>query len=92
MKKLRLLAVASMALILTAIGQTKPRATAYAAAPQFGSTCVTYVPREWGTYRGGSTQTGLAFEDSAGTLRFITNLPCGGAPIVALEVRRSAAK
>jgi hypothetical protein len=35
-------------------------------------------------------QSGLAFEDSAGTLRFLTNIPCDGTPAVALEIRRTA--
>jgi hypothetical protein len=53
--------------------------------------CVASVPRSWGTFRGASTQSGLAFEDNAGTLRFLTNIPCDGAPVVALEIRRTAA-
>ena len=60
-----------------------------AAAPQ-SSQCVSTVPKTRGEYRGGSAQSGLAFEDSNGTLRFITNLPCGAVPSVALEIRRSA--
>lgn len=52
--------------------------------------CVSVVPRSWGEYRGGSNQAGLAFEASDGTLRFVTNLPCGAAPVIALEVRRTA--
>jgi len=57
--------------------------------PQFGdSACYAAVPKSWGQFRGGSAQSGLAFEDSAGTLRFLTNIPCGGTPIVALEIRR----
>jgi hypothetical protein len=56
---------------------------------QFGdSACYATVPKSWGQFRGGSAQCGLAFEDSAGTLRFLTNIPCGGTPIVALEIRR----
>jgi hypothetical protein len=59
-------------------------------APQFsGSQCVASVPRAWGDYKGGSAQSGLAFQDSAGTLRFVTNLPCGSTPTVALEIRRT---
>jgi hypothetical protein len=50
--------------------------------------CVASVPRSWGTFKGASTQSGLAFEDSAGTLRFLTNIPCDGSPVVALEIRR----
>jgi hypothetical protein len=53
--------------------------------------CVASVPRSWGVFRGGSTQTGLAFEDGAGTLRFLTNIPCGGTPTVSLEIHRTPA-
>jgi hypothetical protein len=52
--------------------------------------CVAAVPKSWGAYKGGSAQSGLAFEDSAGTLRFLTNIPCDGTPAVALEIRRTA--
>jgi hypothetical protein len=63
-----------------------------AKAPQFGdSQCVSTVPRSWGRYRGGSSQAGLAFEASDGTLRFVTDLPCGATPIIALEVLRTPA-
>jgi hypothetical protein len=51
--------------------------------------CVASVPRSWGMFKGASTQSGLAFEDSAGTLRFLTNIPCDGSPVVALEIRRT---
>jgi hypothetical protein len=51
--------------------------------------CVASVPKSWGAYKGGSAQSGLAFEDSAGTLRFLTNIPCDGTPAVALEIRRT---
>jgi hypothetical protein len=51
--------------------------------------CVSTVPRSWGEYRGGSNQAGLTFEASDGTLRFVTNLPCGAVPIITLEVRRT---
>jgi hypothetical protein len=68
----------------------------YAATPKKSSPqswtpgCVASVPRSWGQFRGGSAQTGLAFEDPQGTLRFLTNIPCDGTPVVALEIRRSA--
>jgi hypothetical protein len=52
--------------------------------------CVATVPKSWGQFRGGSAQSGLAFEDSSGTLRFLTNIPCDGTPAVALEIRRPA--
>ena len=57
------------------------------AEPQ-NAQCVATVPKAWGQYRGGSAQSGLSFEDANGTLRFITNLPCGSVPTVALEIRR----
>ena len=44
-----------------------------------------------GAFRGGSSQSGPAFEASYGTLRFVTNLPGGANPIIALEVRRTPA-
>jgi hypothetical protein len=51
--------------------------------------CVSSVPKEWGQFKGGSEQTGLAFEDSQGMLRFVTSFPCNGVtPPIALEVRR----
>jgi hypothetical protein len=56
-----------------------------------GSQCVANVPRTWGQYKGGSAQSGLAFEAPDGTLRFVTNVPCGATPIVALEIRRTPA-
>ena len=76
-------------------GET-PRAANHAPQPADGtqfnsdSQCVSAVPRSWGVYRGGSNQAGLAFEASDGTLRFVTNLPCGAVPVVALEVRRTS--
>jgi hypothetical protein len=52
--------------------------------------CVASVPKSWGTFRGASTQSGLAFEDSSGTIRFLTNIPCDGIPSVSLEIHRTA--
>jgi hypothetical protein len=93
MKRLRVVAATSTVLIVAVLWGTVSRGKAHAAAPpQIDSACVSYVPREWGQYKGGSAQSGLAFEDNAGTLRFITNLPCGATPIVALEVRRPSPK
>ena len=56
----------------------------------YGYTCVSYIPAAWGEYKGGNQQSGLAFEDNTGTLRFVTNLPCDSTPQPALEIRRSA--
>ena len=51
--------------------------------------CVGQIPSSWGEFKGGSEQSGFAFQDSAGTLRFVTNVPCGGTPEVALEIHRT---
>jgi hypothetical protein len=52
---------------------------------------VAEVPQSWGQFKGGSEQSGIAFEGSHGTLRFVTNFPCNGnVPAVALMVRRGA--
>jgi hypothetical protein len=56
------------------------------------SGCISYVPEEWGQFIGSSALTGIGFEDKDGTLRFVTSLPCGTAPGVALEVRRTRIK
>jgi len=64
------------------------------AAPQevLGA-CVANIPQEWGDDVGGSEQSGIAFRDKQGTLRFVTNFPCNGTiPLVALEIRRSPTK
>lgn len=58
----------------------------------YGYTCVSYIPAEWGEFKGGNQQSGLAFQDRAGTLRFVTNLPCDSTPQPALEIRRTAAQ
>ncbi len=63
------------------------------AAPQMGygqPGCISYVPPEWGDYKGSSQQYGVAFQDNKGTLRFITTVACQTTPQVALEIRRSA--
>jgi hypothetical protein len=67
----------------------------YAASPKpqpqlWTPGCVANVPRSWGTFRGASTQSGLAFEDAGGTIRFLTNIPCSGSPTVSLEIHRTA--
>jgi hypothetical protein len=63
------------------------------AAPQeLGAPCVVIVPRDWGEFKGLS-KSGLIFEDKAGTLRLLDQMPCSMAgtanvPQVAVEVRR----
>ena len=54
--------------------------------------CVAGVPKAWGTFRGASAQSGLAFEDANGTIRFLTNVPCNGTPIPSLTVLRTVEK
>ncbi len=54
--------------------------------------CSAQIPSSWGEYKGGSQQSGFAFEDSNGTLRFVTNVPCDGTPQVALELHRTKDK
>lgn len=75
-----------------ALGAATPTASGLVATvsaePQ-DAQCVATVPKTWGQYRGGSAQSGLSFEDANGTLRFVTNLPCGSVPTVTLEIRRS---
>ena len=60
-------------------------------AAQIQTPCVAYIPADWGTYKGASASYGLGFEDSEGTLRFVSQIPCSGlhqAPTLALELRR----
>ncbi len=33
--------------------------------------CVATIPKAWGQFKGGDAQSGLAFEDNTGTLRFL---------------------
>lgn len=64
------------------------------ATPQIGfgqPACRSYVPEDWGEYKGSSEHYGVVFQDSAGTLRFVTNVPCEATPQIALEIRRGSA-
>jgi len=38
--------------------------------------CIMTVPSSWGEFKGASGDFGLAFQDSAGTLRFIHDSAC----------------
>jgi hypothetical protein len=62
-------------------------ATANFADPE--TQCVATIPRAWGEFKGGSSQSGPAFQAPDGTLRFVTNLPCGSQPIIALKIART---
>jgi hypothetical protein len=82
--------ISVVVLIILAISLKIYAASPKIPAPQVWSPgCVASVPKSWGAFRGASTQSGFAFEDSAGTLRFVTNVPCDGTPVVALEIRRT---
>lgn len=79
-----------LAVLILMIFKLFPAKTTKAAGQETFGMCVSQVPRAWGQFKGGSQQSGFAFEDAHGTLRFVTNLPCNGEiPLVALEVRRT---
>ena len=90
MKRLgfRLFVVAN--LILLAAAWLDVRSTRAVPQTVVGYTCVSYIPQSWGEFKGGDQQSGLAFQDRASTLRFVTNLPCNTTPQPALEIRRTA--
>jgi hypothetical protein len=71
-----------------AIASTKPVAPP-APLADFDAQCTSKIPRAWGDFKGGSAQSGLAFQAPDGTLRFVTNVPCGTEPNVALKIIRT---
>jgi hypothetical protein len=88
-KQLKAIAVVLIVAIIALIS-LKMRAASPKPEPQiFAPGCVASVPKSWGTFRGASTQSGLAFEDASGTIRFLTNIPCQGVPSVSLEIHRT---
>ena len=84
---LRFLAAVFLILLISASLDIPSRANSQTT---YGYTCVSYIPAEWGEFKGGNQQSGLAFQDRAGKLRFVTNLPCDSTPQPALEIRRTA--
>jgi len=91
-QQLKTIAIATLTLLVALLSFK-----VYAASPKpqpqpqvWTPGCVASVPKPWGTFRGASTQSGLAFEDSSGTIRFLTNIPCDGIPSVSLEIHRTA--
>jgi hypothetical protein len=89
-------AAGAVAMNFTAVRGATAQTTVHAAAlatptAQFDSDsqCAAQVPRAWGEFKGGSSQSGLAFQAPDGTLRFVTNLPCGAQPVVALKIIRT---
>jgi hypothetical protein len=94
--QLKTIAIATLAIVTTLLSIKLYAATETPKPPQptpqvWTPGCIANVPRAWGTFRGASTQSGLAFEDASGTIRFLTNLPCSGIPTVSLEIHRTAA-
>lgn len=88
-KQLKTIAIVLITAIV-ALVSLKVRAASLKPQPQvFAPGCVASVPKAWGTFRGASTQSGLAFEDANGTIRFLTNIPCQGVPSVSLEIHRT---
>ena len=88
-KQLKTIAIA-VVIAIVALLSLKVRAASSRPQPQiFAPGCIANVPKAWGTFRGASTQSGLAFEDANGTIRFLTNIPCQGVPNVSLEIHRS---
>jgi hypothetical protein len=79
-----------MGLVLVAANWFYARRSKAAAPHQMFTqpACKTYVPQEWGDFKGSSEHYGLVFQGNDGTLRFVTNVPCEGTPQIALEVRR----
>ena len=60
--------------------------TVYAASSS--ARCQFAVPRDWGDFKGAS-QWGFAFEDSNGTIRVFSQLPCSvGQPHLTVEMKR----
>ncbi len=84
-------AAVAVPVFASAIGgyQLKAHAQQYFPPP-----CTVVIPAEWGKYRGDAAGNGLVFEDKAGTLRIIPQLPCSvdgtpnGPPRVLAEIVR----
>jgi hypothetical protein len=60
-----------------------------AAGQAYSAPCLSYIPSDWGQYLGSSSY-GVAFEDTAGTIRFVKNPPCdiSSTPSPDLEIHR----
>ena len=79
----------TVVIVVVAAFRFSPRKIPTVSAQDNFGTCVSQVPETWGQFKGGSEQTGIAFEDMHGTIRFVTSFPCNGStPPVALMVKR----
>ena len=84
------LLTAAIVLLLASNWFFARKATAKSQIVGYGQpACTTYVPTSWGEYMGSSEHYGIVFKDNAGTLRFLTNIPCETTPQIALQVKRS---
>jgi len=84
---LRFSAVALLVLLISASLDVK-------ANPQttYGYTCVSYIPAEWGEFKGSNQQSGLALQAWSGwTTSPRASCRCAS-PRPALEIRRNAPK
>jgi hypothetical protein len=74
----KILSKASTASIIALLALIAFKLYATKAAPRpaqlWSASCVATIPKSWGQFKGGNSQTGIAFEDTAGTLRFVTNI------------------
>ncbi len=57
-------------LVVLALAVTMPKLPVAAQNPPGVYNCIVKVPASWGEFKGASAEYGMAFEDSAGTLRF----------------------
>jgi hypothetical protein len=80
--------------VLAVVATTSIHVTATANSQEtLPTTCVVVVPSDWGEFKG-IAKYGLVFEDKAGTLRLIEQMPCSldrrqvGVPKVSVELRR----
>ena len=86
----RIATVATL-LLISATGGYQLKAHAQ---QQYPPACKVVVPADWGDYMGISTGAGLIFQDSNGTLRIISEIPCSsdrtivGVPRVVVEIQR----
>ena len=88
--KRRILGLALIVFAMVISFHTKGAQSKEPVPQELSAQCVATVPKEWGEFVGSSSY-GVAFKDSAGTLRFVTHFSCGfkTPPHVALAVQRN---
>ncbi len=80
-------------LVILALAVMMPKAPVAAQNPPGVFNCIVTVPSSWGEFKGTSSEFGMVFQDSAGTLRFVSNAACQisnapSVPVISMEVRR----